>query len=115
MNVTLPWPPSALRPNASSPGAWRRKQAAAKAYRAQCLPLCRTALHRPDYSTVHVHMDFAPPDRRRRDLDNMLASFKHGLDAVSEAIGIDDSDFSLSLRKVEPVKHGAVHVEVTAQ
>lgn len=112
MHVDLPWPPSALSPNASSPGAWRVKQKAAKAYKADCAIVCRASLRKAEIDRAHLTISFCPPDRRRRDLDNMLARIKHGLDAVSETIGIDDSLFGLTLVRGEPVKGGVVRITV---
>lgn len=113
MIVELPWPPSALRPNASSPGAWRNKQSAAKSYRADCMIMCRVnGLSRVDADKLHLTMRFCPPDNRRRDLDNMLASFKQGIDAISETIGVDDYHFGMTLVRGEPVKGGKVVVEI---
>lgn len=113
MIVELPWPPSALRPNASSPGAWRKKQSAAKAYRADCMIMCRAqGLPRVDDTGLHLTMRFYPPDKRRRDLDNMLASFKQGIDAISETIGVDDHRFGMTLVRAEPTPGGKVVVEI---
>ena len=114
MRIDLPWPPSALRPNASSPGAWRRKQTAAKGYKADCLILCRAGGLSPvEMNAAHLTIRFCPPDRRRRDLDNMLASFKHGIDAISETVGVDDQHFGFTLTRGEPVKGGSVQVTIT--
>lgn len=55
---------------------------------------------------------FYPPDNRKRDLDGMLSSFKQGIDAIADEIGIDDSHFSLVITKGEPIKGGAVEVEI---
>ncbi len=63
---------------------------------------------------AHLTLRFCPPDRRRRDLDNMFASFKHGIDAVAEAIGIDDYGFAFTIARGEPVKGGSVQVTITA-
>jgi crossover junction endodeoxyribonuclease RusA len=115
MRVDLPWPPSSLRPNASSPGAWRRKQSAAKSYKADCAIVCRASgLARVNVQRAHLSMRFCPPDRRRRDLDNMLASVKQGIDAIAESIGIDDYHFGFTLVRGEPVKGGKVMIEVVA-
>jgi len=112
--LSFPWPPSALRPNASSPGAWRYKQAAAKAYKADCAIACRAAgLRRLEASKAHLTLRFLPPDRRRRDLDNLLASSKWLIDAVSEAIGVDDCHFSYTILRGEPLKGGIVEVTIT--
>jgi crossover junction endodeoxyribonuclease RusA len=113
MQVELSWPPSALRPNAASPGAWRRKQSAAKAYRADCDILCRAAgLRKCGVERAHLTMRFHPPDRRRRDLDNMLASAKQGIDAISAAIGLDDYHFGFTIMRGEPVKGGKIVITI---
>lgn len=109
-SVTLPWPPAALRPNASSPGNWRRKFSANKHYRNDCLILCKAACLKPDGN--HLSITFHPPDRRRRDLDNMLASAKMAIDAVAETIGVDDYLFSIGIHRAEPVKGGCVIISV---
>lgn len=111
MTIDLPWPPSTLRPNASSPGNWRRKSDAAKRYKADCLILS-LALPKLEPKQMTVSLEFCPPDKRRRDIDNMLSSFKQGLDAVSQAIGVDDYLFDLNLKRGEPVKNGLVRVSL---
>ena len=113
MNVTLPWPPSAILPNHRA--HWSVKAKAAAKHRADCLLTCQAAgvrsLHWPAAS---VSLTFCPPDKRRRDLDGMLSASKQLLDALAQATAIDDSRFSLTLTKGEPVKGGAIHVEITA-
>ena len=43
----------------------------------------------------------------------MLKRMKHGLDAVAEAIGVDDADWrSMTLLRGEPSKNGGVIVEI---
>src|SRR3546814_1588637 len=59
-------------------------------------------------------IEFYPPDARRRDLDNMLASVKHAIDGIAEAIGVDDSRFSYSIARRAPIKGGRVSIVVTA-
>ncbi len=36
---------------------------------------------------------FCVPDRRKRDVDNLLSMFKGGIDGISQAMGQDDSIF----------------------
>lgn len=108
--IELPFPPSALRPNASSPGNWRRKSEAAKRYKRDCLLLTPKAIPQG----THLAIEFCPPDKRRRDLDNMLASFKQGIDAIAEVMGVDDYLFTLSLARGEPIKGGKVVVRISA-
>jgi crossover junction endodeoxyribonuclease RusA len=109
MIVVLPWPPKELSPNART--HWARKAAAAKMYR-NLAHWSTVALGAKAGASVSVK--FSPPDLRPRDLDNMLASIKSGLDGIASAIGIDDSQWSLTITKGEPVKGGLVTVEVTA-
>lgn len=63
--------------------------------------------------TLMLSITFYPPDRRKRDLDNMLASIKAGLDGLSDAIGIDDSEFAITIRKGDAIKNGAINIEVS--
>lgn len=111
--VSLPWPPSVLKPNGQH-GHWSTKSTAAKRYRADCRMLCIANGVRPvEIDRAHLTIRFCPPDNRRRDLDNMLASFKQGIDAISESIGVDDHRFGFTLTRGEPVKGGAVQVTIT--
>lgn len=111
--VDLPWPPSALKPNGPH-GHWAAKSSAAKAYRTSCAWACRAAgLSPAGLDRAHLTIRFHAPDKRRRDLDNMLATIKHGLDAVSEAIGVDDSRFGLTIVRGDAVKGGKVSVTIS--
>jgi len=66
-----------------------------------------------DADTVDVKVTFFPPDKRRRDLDNMLASLKSGLDGVSDVVGIDDSKWTLSVSKAATIeRNGMVKLEL---
>ena len=105
-NIVLPWPPSELLPNARI--HFRRKNAIAQAYKLNCVLLTPKSI--PD--GTHLSITFNPPDKRRRDLDGMLSSFKWGIDAIAHVMGVDDYQFSLSLRRAEPVKGGRVVIEV---
>lgn len=61
---------------------------------------------------LHLRITFCPPDRRRRDIDNMLGAMKSQLDGVADVIGVDDSLWSLTLARGDVRKGGAVTVEV---
>jgi len=56
---------------------------------------------------------FLPPDARKRDLDGMFSSAKHAIDAISEAIGVDDYHFSYTILRGAPLKGGVVEVTIT--
>lgn len=68
----------------------------------------------PAIGGIALEIDFYPPDNYRRDLDNMLAGFKLGLDAFSKAHGIDDRRFAqLTIRRLSSLPDGKVVVRVT--
>ena len=107
----LPWPPAVLSPNSRKDR--RHSTAARREYRVQCWAVAKAgnAAIRPD---AHLTITFHPPDRRRRDLDNLLGAVKYGLDGLALAAGVDDYGWSLSISRAEPVAGGAVVVHVSA-
>ena len=116
--VELPWPSPRLSPNAR--GHWATTSTAKKAYRKKCRELGEAAglaLVPKAPTEVKVHLTFVPPDKRRRDWDNMLASMKSGLDGLADAMGVDDNRWRLAFDvSDDPVENGIVlvTVEVTA-
>lgn len=111
MKVELPWPDRILSPNAR---AHYMKVAQAKsAYSATCFWLTKATIRDPIEDRRHLRITFHPPDRKRRDLDNMLASIKYGLDGFSRGLGVDDFEWSLTITRGQPAKPGAVIIEVT--
>lgn len=67
------------------------------------------------FDRAHLHITFCPPDKRRRDLDNMLASFKQGIDAIAETMGVDDYGFGFTIIRGQPVKGGIVRITITEE
>lgn len=111
--VDLPWPPKELSPNARL--NWRAKHRRRHAYRHTCSWTCvEQKLRRIEADRVHATIKFYPPDARHRDVDNMLASIKAGIDAVAEAIGVDDSRWTITLRVGPHRKPGCVRIEIEA-
>lgn len=113
MNVTLPWPPSALSPNARI--HWAAKHRHRKAYREACYWQAMADGVRPNQQyrpPLSVAIEFVPPDRRARDLDNMLAAAKSGLDGLADAIGVDDRHWSLVLSVSDQIG-GMLKVRIT--
>lgn len=110
--IILPWPPKELSPNARI--HFRAKAAAVKAYREQAYWIARAA-EVPPVGTdggIALRFDFHPPDKRRRDLDNMLASIKSGVDGIADALCVDDQRFGFWLSREAPVKGGRIVVTV---
>lgn len=94
LEITFPWPPKDLSPNARI--HWARKAKAAKSYKTACWALTLAAGVSIDWDgEVHLWLTFLPPDRRSRDDDNLIASFKNGRDGLAQALGIDDKRFRL--------------------
>jgi crossover junction endodeoxyribonuclease RusA len=117
MQITLPWPPRCLHPNDRS--HWRIVRAAAKTARGDAFLLTRSAMARGrplfgDDSKVYLRLTFCPPNRRKHDIDGCLSANKAALDGIADALGVDDSRFSLRLDRGPVVKGGAVYVEVHA-
>lgn len=111
--LTLPWPPAACSPNARV--HWTKKSRAAKAYRAACHLLAKQASIQAPAGEALLMIEFVPPDRRRRDDDNLLAMFKAGRDGLADALGIDDNVFATQIRmSKETIKGGAVRVRIQA-
>lgn len=111
MTITLPWPHRDLHPNARV--HYMRLAKAKKAYRQECAWSAKAqGLAKIKAVTLHVAITFHPPDRRRRDLDGMLSSVKAAIDGLVDVVGVDDSDWSLTIRKGDPVKAGKVVVRI---
>lgn len=113
--VSFPWPPSCLSPNAKRRTHWRKYSGPTKDYREACAWTAKAAgWHLINDPAQHLAITFHPPDNRRRDLDGMLGAFKAGLDGIADAMNCDDSGWSLSIRRGEKVKGGAVIVDIGA-
>lgn len=118
VTLFLPWPPSGLSPNARM--HWRGRARLASLYRHQCAwlsvtecaPYRRLAAERAD-ARINVDVEFRPPDRRRRDLDNCIAAFKAGADGVADATGIDDGHWTATYRMGTPRHPGEVVVRLS--
>jgi crossover junction endodeoxyribonuclease RusA len=62
---------------------------------------------------LQIKITFCPPDKRRRDLDNLYATFKPYQDGIFEALGLDDCLIDrVILQRGELVKDGCVVVEL---
>lgn len=115
LHVTLPWPPSALSPNTRH-AHWSQLAKAKRRYRQAChlealAGHCRLMRLAPD-ERLHLTLLFVPPDRRARDLDNLIASMKSGLDGVADALGVDDSRWALTCSIDEREIGGMVRVAI---
>lgn len=110
-SVTLPWPPSALSPNARA--HWSVLAKAKKSYRSECAWQAKVqGLGRIEADRLHVSLVFVPPNRRGFDLDNLLARMKSGLDGLADVLGVDDKLWTLTIARAEEIG-GMVKIRIT--
>lgn len=116
ITLCLPYPPSELRPNKSRTRYWRKNADTARDYKALCqVELGDQGVGKVDATRLHISLTYCATDRSRRDLDADLAASKAMIDALSDALGVDDQHFSYSLFRGQPVKGGIVRVTITEE
>jgi crossover junction endodeoxyribonuclease RusA len=110
--LTLPWPPKELSPNARL--HWRALDKAKKAYKAECAWTLfgQPAPELTPGERIPLIITISPPDKRKRDRDNLQYALKYGLDQLAVHLGVDDFLFDPSYQFAEPVKGGKIVVEV---
>jgi crossover junction endodeoxyribonuclease RusA len=94
IELVLGWPSRKLSPNSRT--HWRAKAPLQQAAHMEGWAETRKWLetHRPVFAeTFPVTLIFCPPDRRPRDLDNLVASCKHNLDGIADALDVNDRRF----------------------
>lgn len=102
--LTLPWPNPRLSPNSRK--HWRRVAEVKQAAKREAWALALQSRLTAPAGRPTVAMLFYPPDRRRRDLDNCIASMKPALDGIAQAIGVDDSTFRLQAEMADEIRPG---------
>ena len=108
--IILPWPSTALSPNART--HWAKLAKTKRMYREACACSAKEqGLDRMNADALHLTLTFYAPTRRAFDLDNALARIKSGLDGLADVLGVDDSRWSLTIKKGDTVG-GFVRVEV---
>ena len=109
--IVLPWPPRELSPNART--HWATLQKAKREYRQACAMTAKSqGAEKMNAEALHLTLTFHAPTRRAYDLDNALARMKSGLDGLADVLCVDDSRWSLTIRKSDAVG-GFVRVEVS--
>lgn len=105
MQLKLPFPSPKLSPNARL--HWSKVSREKKRMRALwAWDAVSQGARRLTAEQLHVSIQFCPPTRQARDLDNLLASIKAGLDGLADTLGVDDSRWTLELKPLGPVAPG---------
>lgn len=111
LSLEIPYPPSTNRYYRNVQGRTLISREG-RAFREQvCLQLASGGRKPPTQGRIALCMDAFPPDRRRRDLDNLQ---KPSLDAMQHAgVYQDDSQVDLLItRRCEPSDQPHIHVRI---
>lgn len=110
--ISLPWPAAVLSPNSRT--HWAPKARAVRLARVHTSWLVKEKCRaKPGWGRAAIGMTFCPPNHRRRDRDNLIASMKAATDGIADALGLDDSNFETTYRMGDVVKGGAVLVTIS--
>lgn len=112
--LRLSWPPKPLWQNART--HWSARAKAVRAYRQEaCAVALQQSIKRLNTTTPRLVFTFHPPDKRRRDLQNMPSTQKAAIDGIADAMGCDDHGFRCVWPETfsKPVKGGCVLIEVS--
>lgn len=96
LEIVLPYPASDLMPNRKNGAHWGKTNKVKQETMQTCFYLTKEAMQGAKViyrDTYPLQIEFIAADKRKRDLDNLLASAKCSLDAVAQAMGIDDRQF----------------------
>jgi crossover junction endodeoxyribonuclease RusA len=117
VRLTLPWPDRRLSPNARI--HWRAKAPVTKQARSDAAYLTYAATSggmRELRQTlggegpIPLTVTFYPPDKRHRDDDSMVSSFKAARDGIADALGVNDRRFRPTYQFADPEKPGRIEV-----
>jgi len=119
LTIILPWPDMSLMPNRKNGKHWGSTQTAKvrarqDGYFGAKQAAATKALNFPE--KIPLSIDFIGPDRRPRDIDNLLACIKPQLDGIAQALGVDDKRFRpITINDgLDTKKQGFVKVEIGA-
>lgn len=113
--IALPWPDKALSPN-GRPNRYEKARAI-RAAKSLAYWSTKEQLGRRKCHCVHdITVQWCPPDRRSRDDDNLIASFKAYRDGIAAALGVDDKGFQPHHNPNGPImQKGMVKVSITIE
>lgn len=118
IRIVLPFPSKWLNPNQRSRWALTKARKAARLHAGKETMAAVNGGMREARSCfagkgdIHVEVIITPPDNRRRDRDNMMASLKSHFDGIADALGVDDNLFLPTFTFAPPQVPGRVDVTV---
>ena len=123
VTLDLPWPPAILNPNRARRLHWTAQHKAAKEYRWECFlygkarsrELAGAKVPLPLPAPIAATVTFYMPNRRRRDLDNLLAATKPAWDGIVDAglLADDNADqLTITLKPPEYGRPAGVRLEL---
>jgi crossover junction endodeoxyribonuclease RusA len=94
MKIILSYPNKALSPNRANGKHWGSTKKIKDIARQEAYTLTKALCKKniPNDKTP-IEITYVQQDKRKRDLDNLLAASKASLDGVAMALGIDDKNF----------------------
>ncbi len=109
--MVFSWPDSKLSPNNRKD--LRALTAARHAAKAEAFYIVRDSKISISSPSVELTLTFHPPDRRRRDLDNLYSTFKAYQDGIFQTLGVDDSIIErVILQRGNIIPGGQVFVDI---
>lgn len=120
IKITLPFPSGKLSPNRAKGMHWgatsglkSRQFDDAYAATYQAIQNITAADRTPLLGQIPLSVTFHEPDKRLRDLDNLLSASKSAIDGIATALTVNDKNFSpLTIKRGDVVKGGQMVVEV---
>lgn len=108
------WPDSALMPNRNIGRHWTTRHSAKTAAKeAADLQARKWRGVFPPSSALAVVIKLEPPDRKKRDVDNLLAALKPSIDGMASGLGINDAQISrMVIDRMPPTPGGRVTVSI---
>lgn len=109
--MVFPWPDSRLSPNKriDRRALFHVKHAA----KDEAFAITHNSKVVVINTDLQLTLTFYPPDRRKRDLDNLYASWKAYQDGMFAALGVDDSKIErVILQRGNPIPGGQVFVDI---
>lgn len=114
IEIILPWPDSTLMPNRNIGRHWAMRHNAKGAAKMEAIDQARKWRGvLPPGAGLAVSIKLEPPDRRKRDIDNLLAALKPSIDGLAQGLGINDAQICRTvIDRLEPTPGGRVLISV---